>query len=162
MAWVRIQSLASLVVWVFCWCSSLFQRYLSRLVVFPPSEDKLLMRISYGRFGWRSISWIYHFPILFVCVKEVLILQDQGGYCTISFHYSVILLNEVTRMRKICHGITLWNRAKIRSNKYATINDPNFDFFFVFLGLTFKVTNFKARQLFLLVTKRALMVLSVA
>ena len=65
-------------------------------------------------------------------------------------------------MRKICHGITLWNRAKIRSNKYATINDPNFDFFFVFLGLTFKVTNFKARQLFLLVTKRALMVLSVA
>lgn len=56
----------------------------------------------------------------------------------------VILPNKVSRMCKICHGITLGNRAKIRDNKMAILNDSNFDFLFPFLGLTFKETNFKA------------------
>lgn len=47
-------------------------------------------------------------------------------------------------MCKICHGITLGNRAKIRDNKMAILNDSNFDFLFPFLGLPFKETNFKA------------------
>lgn len=55
------------------------------------------------------------------------------------FHYGVNSPNTFMRTRakyaKVINGITLWNRAKIQSNKVIPRNDPNFDFFFAFFRL---------------------------
>ena len=59
-------------------------------------------------------------------------------------HYYTILINKVTMTREICQGITLImknrakNRAKIRSNKMASLKDARlycYCFFFLFFKL---------------------------
>ena len=62
-------------------------------------------------------------------------------------HYYTILINKVTMTREICQGITLImknrakNRAKIRSNKMASLKDARLYccfFFFWFFKLEFQ------------------------
>ena len=91
------------------------------------------------------------FQVSFNQDGKVLLLNIKHG--NLFSHYYTILINKVTMTREICQGITLImknrakNRAKIRSNKMASLKDARLCCccccFFGFLSLTFEEMNFE-------------------
>ena len=70
--------------------------------------------------------------------------KNNAGYSSTS----------VQSARKICHGTIMRNRAKkIRGNKMAVLNDPNFDIFASFPRLDFQRNELLSATTFFLVTK---------